>query len=61
MQTLENDSAVVSLPATNTENAPQSSYELVRFNAMQHGILSRYIVLSHEGGEYQALLSALTR
>ena len=60
MQTLENDSAVVSLPATNTEDAPQSSYELVRFNAMKHGILSRYTVLSHEdGGEYQVLLSAL--
>jgi len=60
MQTLENDSTVVSLPATNTEVAPQSSYELVRFNAMQHGILSRYTVLSHEdGSEYQVLLSAL--
>jgi hypothetical protein len=60
MQTLENDSAVVSLPASNTEDTPQSSYELVRFNAMQHGILSRYTVLSHEdGGEYQVLLSAL--
>ena len=60
MQTLENDSAVISLPVTNTEDAPQSSYELVRFNAMQHGILSRYTVLSHEdGGEYQVLLSAL--
>jgi hypothetical protein len=60
MQTLENESAVVSLPASNTEDTPQSSYELVRFNAMQHGILSRYTVLSHEdGGEYQVLLSAL--
>jgi|GEM_PF-139452 len=60
MQTLENDSTGVSLPATNTEDAPQCSYELVRFNAMQHGILSRYTVLSHEdGSEYQVLLSAL--
>ena len=60
MQILENDSTTVSLPATNTEDAPQCSYELVRFNAMQHGILSRYTVLSHEdGGEYQVLLSAL--
>lgn len=60
MQTLETDSAEVSLPATNAEDAPQSSYELVRFNAMQHGILSRYTVLSHEDvGEYQAMLSAL--
>ena len=60
MQTLENGSTEISLPVTNTEDAPQSSYELVRFNAMQHGILSRYTVLSHEdGGEYQVLLSAL--
>ena len=60
MQILENDSTTVSLPATNTEDAPQSSYELERFNAMKHGILSRYTVLSHEdGGEYQVLLSAL--
>ena len=60
MQTLENSSTEISLPVTNTEDAPQSSYELVRFNAMQHGILSRYTVLSHEdGGEYQGLLSAL--
>ena len=60
MQTLENDSAVVSLPAIHTEDAPQSSYEAVRYNAMKHGILSRYTVLSHEdGGEYQVLLSAL--
>ena len=60
MQTLENDSAVVSLPATNSGDAPQSSYEAVRYNAMKHGILSRYTVLPHEdGGEYQELLSAL--
>lgn len=60
MQILENDSTVVSSPATNTEDAPQNSYELVRFNAMQHGILSRYTVLSHEdGSEYQVLLSGL--
>lgn len=60
MQTVKNNSTVVSLPATKTEEAPHSSYELVRFNAMQHGILSRYVVLSHEdGSEYQVLLSAL--
>lgn len=60
MQTLENVSAMVSLPATHTEDAPQSSYEAVRYNAIKHGILSRYTVLSHEdGGEYQVLLSAL--
>lgn len=65
MQKLENDSAVIPFP-TNGEVAPaddggnSGNYDAVRFNAMQHGILSRYTALSHEGvGEYQALLSAL--
>ncbi len=36
------------------------SYDAVRFNAMRHGILSRYTVLAHENFEdYQALLTAL--
>lgn len=65
MQTVENDSAVIPLPAT--EEAPPAAqggkggnYEAVRFNAMQHGILSRYTVLAHEDAdEYQALVTAL--
>ncbi len=60
MKRIESGTAVISLQATPSEDAPPSSYELVRFNAIQHGILSRYTVLSHEdGSEYQALLSAL--
>lgn len=60
MQTVENNSAVVSLPATHTEDAPQNSYEAVRYNAMRHGILSRLVVLSHENGEeFSGLMSAL--
>ncbi|NMM29167.1 MAG: hypothetical protein HHJ12_18300 [Glaciimonas sp.] len=40
--------------------ATTSNYEAVRFNAIQHGILSRYTVLAHEDAdEYGALLSAL--
>lgn len=40
--------------------APADSYDAVRFNAMKHGILSRYTVLSHEDAdEYRALLAAL--
>ena len=60
MQTLENDSAVVSLPVTNSGDAPQCSYEAVRYNAMKHGILSNLAVLPHEdAGEFAALMAAL--
>lgn len=62
MKTLETDSAVIPFSVTE-ETAPAAqggNYEAVRFNAMQHGILSRYTVLSHEdAGEYKALLAAL--
>ncbi len=37
----------------------KGGYDAVRFNAMRHGILSRYTVLPHEDvDEYRALLSA---
>lgn len=36
------------------------NYDAVRFNALQHGILSRYTVLAHEDAtEFQALFTAL--
>jgi hypothetical protein len=36
------------------------NYEATRFNALQHGVLSGYIVLPWEdGSEYEALLDAL--
>jgi hypothetical protein len=39
---------------------PNASYEETRFNAMRHGLLSRYAVLPWEDrAEYQALLDAL--
>lgn len=42
------------------QQAVAGSYAAVRFNAMRHGILSRYTVLAHEDAEeYRALLSAL--
>ena len=53
--------AIVSLP-TETEAVPTApcGYDAVRFNALRHGILSRYTVLAHESaGDYQALLMAL--
>ena len=35
-------------------------YEAVRFNALKHGILSRYTVLSHENhADYESLVSSL--
>jgi hypothetical protein len=39
---------------------PGGSYESTRFNALRHGVLSRYVVLPWEDeAEYQALLGAL--
>ena len=39
---------------------PTGNYETTRFNALQHGVLSRYTVLPWEDrSEYQALLDAL--
>lgn len=65
MTTLETDSAVI--PSSATAEAPPAgrggkggNYEAVRFNALQHGILSRYTVLAHEdAAEYRALLTVL--
>jgi len=60
MQPHESDSAVIPLPSNEEATPAASNYEAVRFNAMQHGILSRYTVLSHENAdEYGVLLSAL--
>ena len=50
--------------AENVETLPQprgGNYEVVRFNALRHGVLSRYAVLPWEdGAEYEALIEALT-
>ncbi|MDP2368473.1 hypothetical protein [Rhodoferax sp.] len=41
------------------DSKPQA-YEVVRFNALKHGILSRYTVLSHEShADYESLVSSL--
>ena len=38
----------------------QPPYEVVRFNALKHGILSRYTVLSHEShADYESLVNSL--
>jgi len=40
------------------QNTPP--YEVVRFNALKHGILSRYTVLSHEShADYESLVNSL--
>jgi hypothetical protein len=39
---------------------PDDAYAVVRFNALKHGILSRYTVLSHEShADYESLLNSL--
>lgn len=49
--------------ADNIETLPQSrtgDYEVARFNALRHGVLSQYTVLPWEDrNEYRALLEAL--
>jgi hypothetical protein len=49
--------------AENVETLPQrrgGDYEIARFNALRHGVLSKYCVLPWEdGAEYEALLEAL--
>lgn len=61
MQTLENESTVIPFPTNETITpVAQGNYEAVRFNAVQHGILSQLVVLPHEdASEFTALLAAL--
>lgn len=58
----EPETAVIPFPAAEADPpVGKGGYELSRFNAVQHGILSRHTVLSHEDGvEYADLLTALT-
>jgi hypothetical protein len=46
--------------AENVEAPGGGNYELARFNALRHGVLSQYTVLPWENGdEYRALVEAL--
>jgi hypothetical protein len=53
------------MPASNPSaplplEAKPPAYEVVRFNALKHGILSRYTVLSHENhADYENLVNSL--
>src|SRR5277367_904029 len=43
-----------------TDMAPATQYDATRFNALRHGVLSRYTVLPWEDvAEYRSLLNAL--
>ena len=47
-------------PLMPTAEPSTTSYEVVRFNALKHGILSRYTVLSHEShADYESLVNSL--
>ncbi len=47
-------------PACLAAESKPAGYEAVRYNAMKHGILSRYTVLSHENhADYESLVNSL--
>ena len=47
-------------PLISTTDPSPRPYEVVRFNALKHGILSRYTVLSHENhADYESLVNSL--
>jgi hypothetical protein len=47
-------------PLNTTADSSPQPYEVVRFNALKHGILSRYTVLSHEShADYESLVNSL--
>jgi hypothetical protein len=47
-------------PLMPTADPSPQPYEVVRFNALKHGILSRYTVLSHENhADYESLVNSL--
>ncbi|MEI2625760.1 MAG: hypothetical protein V9G23_19055 [Giesbergeria sp.] len=47
-------------PLMPTADPNPQPYEVVRFNALKHGILSRYTVLSHEShADYESLVNSL--
>ena len=51
---------VITAPVIPKADPSLHPYEAVRFNALKHGILSRYTVLSHEShADYECLVSSL--
>jgi hypothetical protein len=46
-------------PVQQGAESDHTGYEAVRYNAMKHGILSRYTVLSHENhADYERTMAA---
>ena len=57
MNTTNTTSTAPTMPTADPSPQP---YEVVRFNALKHGILSRYTVLSHENhADYESLVNSL--
>ena len=58
---MTNDTTEVGVvPPGPQATAPATGYQAVRFNALKHGILSRYTVLSHENhADYESLVNSL--
>lgn len=51
---------VITAPVIPNAHPSLQPYEAVRFNALKHGILSRYTVLSHENhADYESLVNSL--
>ena len=52
--------AASTAPTMSKADPSPQPYEVVRFNALKHGILSRYTVLSHENhADYESLVNSL--
>jgi len=60
MKYISSSEVTTDLAGQRTTDAHCVSYEAVRYNAMKHGILSRYTVLSHENhADYESLANSL--
>ncbi len=62
MTTETTETTEITLTPTGSDTTPTAAigYEGVRFNALRHGILSRYVVLSHENhADYESLVNSL--
>lgn len=54
------NTATNTAPLMPTSEPGTQPYDVVRFNALKHGVLSRYTVLSHEShADYESLVNSL--
>ena len=55
-----NSATTNTTPLMHSADPSPHPYEVVRFNALKHGVLSRYTVLSHENhADYESLVNSL--